>query len=191
MPAPQAARPDVQSMCPVVTPMPGERFTCGGVLPRFVWNVLHDLGGDRDGVEDTPSTVQWLTEETEASAAEVRRALATLCSRGHLEYSEFVYDDDKRPHYVTGWRLTTYPVRPLPGPRMLTDLERRRNKFMCSPERKRLRQEIADGLHACPCGSRDNLHVDHIVPLACGGSNDATNLQVLCGACNMSKGARV
>lgn len=33
-------------------------------------------------------------------------------------------------------------------------------------------------------------HVDHIHPLALGGSNDKSNLQYLCAPCNLSKGAK-
>ncbi|TXR66492.1 HNH endonuclease [Bacillus sp. AR8-1] len=33
-------------------------------------------------------------------------------------------------------------------------------------------------------------HIDHIVPLALYGSNDASNFQLLCETCNTSKGAR-
>jgi 5-methylcytosine-specific restriction endonuclease McrA len=36
----------------------------------------------------------------------------------------------------------------------------------------------------------DDYHVDHIVPLALGGSNWASNIQMLCPPCNMSKGAK-
>lgn len=31
--------------------------------------------------------------------------------------------------------------------------------------------------------------VDHVMPLALGGSNDAENIQLLCGPCNRKKGA--
>lgn len=36
----------------------------------------------------------------------------------------------------------------------------------------------------------ESYHIDHIIPLNCGGTNDATNLQLLCNSCNTSKGAR-
>lgn len=57
-----------------------------------------------------------------------------------------------------------------------------------------LRAEIIerDG-HQCRwCGSTENLEIDHIHPLSRGGAfDDPENLQVLCGTCNRSKGARV
>ncbi len=42
----------------------------------------------------------------------------------------------------------------------------------------------------CKCKVGDDYHVDHIVALAIGGSNDRKNLQVLCPPCNMRKGAK-
>lgn len=37
---------------------------------------------------------------------------------------------------------------------------------------------------------KQKYHVDHIMPLARGGSNWPSNLQCLCPACNLSKGAK-
>lgn len=47
-----------------------------------------------------------------------------------------------------------------------------------------------DGAKCQRCGATDNLCVDHIVPLARGGSNELDNLQILCWHCNTSKGAK-
>lgn len=46
--------------------------------------------------------------------------------------------------------------------------------------------------HRCVrCGvTGGRLTVDHVVPIALGGRNDAANLQPLCGSCNRRKGAR-
>jgi len=43
----------------------------------------------------------------------------------------------------------------------------------------------------CYCASNDELQLDHIIPVALGGSNDEANIQVLCGPCNRQKGASI
>jgi len=42
------------------------------------------------------------------------------------------------------------------------------------------------------CGKKldDDYHVDHVVPLALGGSNGPENLVIACAYCNVSKGAK-
>ncbi len=55
---------------------------------------------------------------------------------------------------------------------------------------ERLRQSVFDRDGACmECGAVDNLEVDHIYPVALGGSDDLDNLQALCAPCNRRKGA--
>lgn len=49
--------------------------------------------------------------------------------------------------------------------------------------------------HQCQaCGKKPpevKLQVDHIIPLAKGGTNDISNLQTLCQGCNLAKGDRI
>ncbi|HDR9497060.1 TPA: HNH endonuclease [Burkholderia cepacia] len=40
------------------------------------------------------------------------------------------------------------------------------------------------------CGTRKAFHVDHIIPIAGGGTNWPHNLQLLCPLCNLKKGAK-
>ncbi|MDZ7969242.1 MAG: HNH endonuclease [Nostoc sp. DedSLP03] len=45
---------------------------------------------------------------------------------------------------------------------------------------------------SCHCiFSKTELNVDHIIPLALGGSNDLSNLQTLCRDCNKKKKHRI
>lgn len=41
------------------------------------------------------------------------------------------------------------------------------------------------------CGSTKNLHFDHIIPRSWGGSGLAENVELLCEACNLHKGAKL
>ena len=47
-----------------------------------------------------------------------------------------------------------------------------------------------DNYQCQSCGKnkqQTSLNIDHITPLATGGSNDISNLQVLCSKCNQKK----
>lgn len=50
---------------------------------------------------------------------------------------------------------------------------------------------FADDDYRCvECGARNDLTVDHIVPVSKGGTDDRANLQTMCRPCNSRKGAR-
>lgn len=44
-----------------------------------------------------------------------------------------------------------------------------------------------DGFKCVLCGSKDLLEIDHIKPVAFGGTDEIANLQALCYACNQGK----
>src|SRR5258708_32692418 len=46
-----------------------------------------------------------------------------------------------------------------------------------------------DGHKCSYCGSTYDLTIDHIIPVAKGGTSTIENLRTLCGRCNMSKGS--
>lgn len=48
-----------------------------------------------------------------------------------------------------------------------------------------------DGHKCRKCGRRNNLEIDHIIPIAKGGKSVYDNLQTLCHRCNVEKGSRI
>ncbi len=52
-----------------------------------------------------------------------------------------------------------------------------------------IRQRVwtAYGGQCADCGAKDYLEFDHIIPVAKGGSNEESNIQLLCRRCNLAK----
>lgn len=48
-----------------------------------------------------------------------------------------------------------------------------------------------DGGACVRCGSKEQLHFDHIIPVAKGGSNLPVNIQLLCQRCNLKKSDKI
>jgi hypothetical protein len=59
------------------------------------------------------------------------------------------------------------------------------------PEDVKLVVWTRDGGACVGCGSRTELHFDHIIPVAKGGGNGQENIQVLCQPCNLKKADKI
>ena len=67
-----------------------------------------------------------------------------------------------------------------------TEVRPASREHLSASKRKRI---LLRGKGRCmKCGSKKNLEIDHVVPLARGGSNRLENLQLLCRDCNRMKG---
>lgn len=76
------------------------------------------------------------------------------------------------------WTVMTVPTGPS-GARSRPKLSKEKRSKVFS----------RDGRICAYCGATDTeFHIDHVFPLARGGTNDIENLTVACAACNMSKG---
>lgn len=81
-------------------------------------------------------------------------------------------------------------------------------KFRAYDNTRRARQLSAMGSHTreditaqyqrqkgrcyyCNCKLDNGYHVDHVIPLSRGGTNDPSNLVIACPTCNQSKGAKL
>lgn len=61
--------------------------------------------------------------------------------------------------------------------------------FTASDIKKMLKQQKAKCI-VCQTDITNSYHIDHIMPLVLGGSNNISNIQLLCQHCNLSKGAK-
>lgn len=64
-----------------------------------------------------------------------------------------------------------------------------KNRRPIPAKRRRLVME-RDAYRCTHCGSHIDLVIDHVYPVARGGTNDIDNLQTLCASCNTEKGTK-
>lgn len=89
---------------------------------------------------------------------------------------------------------------------ILADISKRKGHFYTDPdtykaitrvERGKVSNKMRfavykrDGYRCRKCGSKKNLEVDHIIPIAKGGKTTMDNLQTLCHRCNQAKGSKI
>lgn len=84
--------------------------------------------------------------------------------------------------------LSVYEINII-GKRFLCGTERR--NFRITKKMIRLLLEYSNGCCLyCEEMARSNYHVDHIRPIACGGSNHIDNLCLSCPKCNLLAGGK-
>lgn len=66
---------------------------------------------------------------------------------------------------------------------------RKRNSWLAPGLRRAV--FLRDNYRCRHCSAAENLTIDHIKPVAAGGTDDITNLQTLCRRCNAIKGITV
>jgi 5-methylcytosine-specific restriction protein A len=109
-----------------------------------------------------------------------------------LRLPAFLDDQFKLEKLVGEWYLVYYPTPKveIKTPELNEYIKPKRN-----PIPPALRHEVfkRDGYRCVDCGATNKertLHVDHIIPVSQGGSDELSNLQTLCDKCNFSKNNR-
>jgi 5-methylcytosine-specific restriction endonuclease McrA len=109
-----------------------------------------------------------------------RQHYLSNCERDRRRSSEWKKNnpDKVRAWARTGSALRRARVKGLPGQHTPSDLREilKAQGYRCANCRADLRKA--------------KKHVDHIMPLALGGSNDRANIQYLCAPCNLTKAAK-
>lgn len=136
-------------------------------LTELIWKIAYDTSGyySQEGQQD----------ETWNEALELACALATC-------------DDEDATRAVSVMRQTMKYWDELAVARQTSKYKRAE----IDRQRKKIFATLSNRYgHLCAqCGSTFELQIDHIRPIARGGSNDLNNLQLLCRSCNSRKGAK-
>lgn len=129
--------------------------------------------------------------------------LIAMQTKSYRERNDEVIKAQKREHYIRNKESISAKSRDY--------YERNTERFTAYNRARKARKRSAQGSHTAKdvsfifdsqrglcanCKARlfksgkQKFHVDHIMPLARGGSNGKENLQCLCPACNLSKNAK-
>lgn len=130
------------------------------------------------------------------SQMEYPMLITSINGRRYWQFENRFYweDDGLKPNEVYALLVTREQRK-----RQYIDRAQATVAMASAPRGATVRQAIPDDLkqyiwtrdegRCRACGSTSELQYDHIIPLAMGGSNNAENLQILCGPCNRSKSA--
>lgn len=122
-------------------------------------------------------TIQELSSAARCGPGEFTSALDELSSRGVAE----VELSDDQCHIFSPWMQSYIVDRSTGG--MRAWIHRHRHDLIRKLKRR-------DGTGCRVCGTTENIAIDHKFPIVAGGTNDLSNLQLLCKSCNSRKGAK-
>lgn len=154
-------------------------------------NLAHKAWRERNPEKVKQNSSKYYAANKDAiikSVDEWRRRNPEMVNRRQAEFRE--RNAAKISIYRKEWRLK--------NPNSVRSDKRNRRARLASAEGK-LSQGISETLlllqkYKCACCAANLrkvvVHLDHIVPLALGGRNDDSNVQLLCKRCNLSKGAK-
>lgn len=129
-------------------------------------------------------SIPTMAEGCQMNVKTARKALNALVERGAVVRTPRAGLTDRLdPMPVERWNPAEKDKAPYPAPH-----QRARNQFENKKARLTAQVFERDGKVCAACGATENLTLDHIEPLAAGGTNDLENLQVLCQPCNSRKG---
>jgi 5-methylcytosine-specific restriction endonuclease McrA len=155
--------------------------------------------------EKNPDKVRAYAKRYEKDNRE-RRRLAALAEPASKKRSRSRAYSKRYPNKVRSaqrrWRLANKTrvkreyqdwVRRNPDKKRAYDAKRRALKLQTTQDSTgaiALRTAELCLLPCAVCGAEDRIEIDHIIPLARGGTHTCDNLQPLCKTCNCSKGAK-
>lgn len=99
-----------------------------------------------------------------------------------LRVKKYVYDEDVE---LVGLRASVANLE------AIIEFSKSGQRRVPIPEDVKLLVWARDGGACVQCGSKINLHFDHIIPVAKGGGNISANIQILCQICNLRKSDKI
>nr|AFH75163.1 putative Stress protein [Streptomyces sp. W75] len=138
-------------------------------------------------VEGTTPTRHRLAECIGRTVFTVDRATKQLEERGLISVLRSKDPEHPGLHAPNTYVLLRH-VPPGPGSTNRRTTSGRTPRSDSISNRVRLEVLERDGNRCLTCGTREDLTMDHVVPVSRGGSDTTSNLQTLCRPCNSRKG---